>query len=534
MPDGFDPVVNEGVRWLIFGACLAVVLVVVALLIWQWRVKFPRIDITGASGSTGGSTGGILTGIVFSTGATGPPGASGSQGPTGSTGPTGPTGITGVIQSPKEFGILDAAVIATIETSTVRRWYVVERDDRTELNEPPELNGDMTTHIVEWDPDLGTGGVWHDDGPWLGATGPTGISGAPGHTGPTGPSASPTTGPTGFTGPTGTQFNAQFIQATGFLYGSGADGDLVLTPFQILDITRIMYYRNLTVPATAVIRGNGHTIYVSERLICDGTISCDGQNGQNAVLTINSTGTQGGPGGGGVIAAATTLGIGGAGGNGYDFAPNLTSPGMNATGVFLTTTNNINGYYPFPGLAQTNLYAGGDASTTLPVGSATGGGPGGSAFPLSDDTRQTIMNSVTWPVSWPSDYAAPFPQMGGAGGGSGYSSTSLYTAAAGGGGGGILAICAGRFETTITNPADFTGRLFARGGNAGSNASIYDVSGGGGGGGLILVKTPTPFQLWGILLVDVAGGSPNNLNWGPGSPANQPIAFGQPGQLIIL
>ena len=110
-----------------------------------------------------------------------PPGA------TGIAGVTGPTGASGFMFTINITADLTNILIATIEATSVNRYWVsVVRDLRPDKSVPNGLVGNMTDHLILWDPFAGR---WTDYGPWSGATGPTGMGGPTGATGPTGPSA---------------------------------------------------------------------------------------------------------------------------------------------------------------------------------------------------------------------------------------------------------------------------------------------------------------------------------------------------------
>lgn len=511
--------------WVVGILCFIGLFVALILLLFRWRQRYPAPKVpTGPTGIITGMTGPI---IFFFTGGTGPTGPLAQTGPQGATGTRGMTGNTGTLAVPNQIGDLTPAIITGIEASATNIYrYAVVSDDRPSLNLPTGLHGNMTTHMIEYNPFTLT---WFDYGPWLGPTGFSGQQGPEGITGPTGVSSPGVTGGTGPRGATGAMYNAVGLFDSGFAYGDGSDGDIVVASFQTYNMNRDTFAKTFTVNANGLVNVNGFRLLVQDTFQNYGHIACDGGNGFPAVLTsINPTGTQGGTPGGGSDVTKTTLGIGGAGGMGFPFgiAP---SPGQDSTQAFKTPVPNASQYYPIP-LPQTDLYGGGDASTTFPLGSpGQGGGAGGDVFvSLSVPELLNVINGIHQPVVWPVG-CTPFPLSGGAGGGSGYSANSSYTAASGGGGGGNIAIAANRILHQTGFP---TGTISARGGNAGANASVTDVSGGGGGGGCVYMKTPTPVSDW-WQVIDVRGGSPNNLNHGSGSPVNQSIAFGQPGQVIL-
>ncbi len=532
--------------YLVWTLCLLGIFVLVYLLIVGWRNKFPPPPIpppTGATGTTGATA---ITGpsgstgiIILATGPTGPAGAAGTTGPVGPPGVTGTTGPSGYMFPVNEFGILSESTIAAIEATTTTRFgLAVTSDQRADMSVPAGIQNNQTTHLDVFD---AFSQSWTDYGPWLGFLGPTGmgatgspVTGATGATGiaPTGPTG--IMGPTGITGPAGSQ---PYVE-TGFLYGPQTDGDFIANNLT-MTLTRDMFYRNLTVPVGATIITNGYRIFVSQQLQLDGTIQNNGQDGTDAFAFSDPSMVGTGGFGGSYLAgnAGGTVNGGANGGNGSNGAiRGLPQAGGNSLAAIKTNGPNVNFFYP-GGLAQGGLYAGGDASTTMPSGGwPIGGGAGGTVIQASSTTTLAALNGATWPILWPTLNAmvTPFAISAGAGGGSGegnWDNVPNVTAAGGGGGGGIVVICAAVIFSP-TNPP--TGQIQANGGNAGTNSTIYDVSGGGGAGGLILIRTTSPPVTWGIAGVSAIGGAPQNLNYGPGSPPNMAIAFGNDGQIIIL
>jgi hypothetical protein len=522
---------------------LLALFVLVYLLITGWRQRFPPAPpptgTTGTTGSTGSS--GITgpTGFILATGPTGPAGAVAFPGPTGIAGVTGPTGASGWMFPVNQFGILNEATIAAIEaTSTDRFGLAVTSDQRLNMNLPTGLQNDQSLHLDIFDPFQN---AWYDFGPWIGVTGPTGpglSSGGSGIIGPTGPTGTAPTGPTGFIGPTGNTGPAgvQPYVETGFLYGPQTDGDFVVNVLTFV-LTRDMYFRNLTVPISGRITTNGYRIFVSQQLTLDGTIQNNGQDGSAAFNgTVSATEFGTGGFGGGFLNGNNggTLNGGAQGGNGSNFFVQGVNPGGNSSAAVFTIGPNVNFFYP-GGLSQTGLYNGGDNTTTFPNGGPNAGGGPGLATGADPTTVLAVLNASIWPIVWPTNQiTVPFPISGGAGGGSGvvdWPANPAIVAAGGGGGGGILVIAAAVIFSTANPP---TGVITANGGNGGPNIATNNVSGAGGGGGLILIRTTSPPATWNIAGVSALGGAPQNQNFGPGSPTNQPEAFGSDGQIIIM
>lgn len=507
---------------------VAILVAFIVIVVYRWRRLYPNVGPPPPHGTTGGHSGASgSSGFVALTGPTGLAGNAGNTGSSGMAGVSGPTGASGFMFAVNATTDLTNILVTIIETSaTTRYWVSVARDLRTDQSAPIGLVGNMTNHLILWDPFAQR---WTDYGPWTGATGPTGRAGATGVTGPTGPMTPPTVGPTGSTGSTGIgPPGPSPIFETGYLYGPGSDGDFGLDgePYSLI-LSRNMYYQNLWIPQGATIRSNNFGIYVAKRLRLDGTVECNGGNGQNAWAPTGATGSSNGGAGAGAPTGSLAMVVRGATGLQPFKLPDTGPASMYA---LKTTGLNINGYYP-SGLLQTDLYRGGDANTQQPLDSGIGGSMAGEVTAMPALSAVNILNCVSFPTQWVVGDLTPLPLTAGSGGGAGYSANPLIVAAGGGGGGGIVFIAAAEIYTDSPTP---TGVISARGGNSGRNASVYDSSGGGGGGGLIMIKTTTPFAQWGIATFDTSGGSPSSTNYGPGSPIDQPEAFGKPGQLVIL
>ncbi len=465
---------------------------------------------------------------------TGPTGAATMMGVTGNTGPQGDTGPSGFYVPPTQFVTLTDAVIQTIETTVTgyRLGLFIQNDQRSNFGVPDSLIGNQNGHVDIWDPFAET---WYDQGPWLGFTGFKGATGISSQqTGPTGATGLNVTGATGSQGLTGDTGPAGVysVVETGSAYGSGSDGDFTVP--LVFTMTRDYFFRNLILPNQHIIFSRGFRIFCSETFSNrGGFIVNSGSPGANArPLAFVGEVNTGGEGG-----ATGVLGGGATGGYGQGpFIPSLD--GQNATGAIFLNANNINAVYTGPGLIQNQLYGGGNASTTFPSSCNTGGGGPGLAFGIQNENVSMLLNALTWPVLYNNDVAgvmnlSPLNSFCyAAGGGAGYSNNPNVLAAGGGGGGGMIVLACARMDTTI--PETFTGGIFADGGDAGANSGIQDVSGGGGGGGVIVIQTTTPYSLWPNKILSVKGGKPQNLNHGPGSPQNQLIAYGQPGQIFIL
>lgn len=245
-------------------------------------------------------------------------------------------------------------------------------------------------------------------------------------------------------------------------FGDGSDGDVTVTSG--IQLTRDMYYNNLTLSAGGSIKTKGYIIYVKNLLNLDyaetHSISNDANNGGNAsgitpgIAGTNAPGIQVGPGQSGKQGSdyltkngtsPTTLqpSNGGTGGRSGRGGPSLTnSGGSEANGGIATNSNVIRRF----------------ANPLIKYNSIICGGSGGGGAPSGGDSVDS--------------YAT-------AGGG-------------GGGGGGVIALYANKISITTS-----TGNVFyVNGGNGGHGASGGAVigkntgtgaGGGGGGGGFIYI-----------------------------------------------
>lgn len=251
-------------EWLLWLLLILAIVGALVMIILEWNRRFPVLAIiTGSSGSSGssGSTAGSMLFIL-----TGPTGPSGMVGPSGMTGQTGLNGLTGAT-GPSGFsipvtatGILNDALIASVDAANVNYGIGVIIDERSSYGVPTGLPGPQNNHLsVYISPN------WYDYGLWLGLTGNTGNTGITGTinfgTGPTGLSA-PTgsVGITGNTGPTGpTSFTAGPTGATGALaadtelfklhsrWSSTIDGSLLIRQGQRMHVSGTWQLENLEI-----------------------------------------------------------------------------------------------------------------------------------------------------------------------------------------------------------------------------------------------------------------------------------------------
>jgi hypothetical protein len=250
-----------------------------------------------------------------------------------------------------EYGPLTSVKIAQIQAlpGTELYGFNVTLDARPSFLFPALLFGDMTGHLVVWDP---VASLWFDFGPFegppgdTGATGQTGAPGLPGATGPRG-----VTGPTGVQGGQGPQGppGQNAASTPGSIFGDAPDGSVVVAVDTVL--TRDMFYDNLTINPGVTLYSNGWRIFVRDTITLNGTISNIGQNGQDAQV-----GNVGG------------VGLGGTGGAGGSLLPGGTGAPAGGYNAFVGGLGAPSQFVVTGGLT----FHGGSIASSLPCTAATG------------------------------------------------------------------------------------------------------------------------------------------------------------------
>lgn len=256
-------------------------------------------------------------------------------------------------------------------------------------------------------------------------------------------------------------------------FGDGSDGDAVIS--SATNLTRTMYYNNLTIRDGGSLRPKRYPVYVKGTLTLTGTgeIGDSGNNGSDA--TSASGASRGGGLTGAVLGGSAAGGDGGSGGTSGSENGSAGGNSNAPTGGSLGGTASAAG-------------GGGDASGSSAGKGATGGGS--ASLTVAEQKIRSITTADTW---W--DAATSVRVKGGAGGagGGGGGATSSGDDGGGGGGGGAgggcVLVMARRILTTGVdgdwNPSS-NGGIRARGGNGGNGANGatgFGVGGGGGGGG---------------------------------------------------
>lgn len=284
------------------------------------------------------------------------------------------------------------------------------------------------------------------------------------------------------------------------LFGSGADGDVTVTG--TVNLSRDMYYRNLTISGSGNIRTNGFRVFVSDTLDLtaapsdalqsrsaasnggNGATAGTGGTGGSAVTGISTghgfAGSVGGAGGtaAGVQAAVTTpgqaggtSGAGGAGGSGSGGAGGVSRAGAAGLGMIPGLLDPLQVYSSSAMLSGGSGAPGGSGGGGDGTSGSGGGGGGSGGAPLILFARRILRGAGT---------AAGAISAKGGNGGNGGSATAGDRGGGGGGagaGGGYLLLCyAELLGSTATNALDASGGNGATGGNGAG-------TGGGGNGG---------------------------------------------------
>ena len=245
-------------------------------------------------------------------------------------------------------------------------------------------------------------------------------------------------------------------------YGSGLDGNVTATNGTL---TRDMYYRNLTIPASVVINPNGFRIFVSEML----DISAASAGAIAGILGAGGNGAAGGTAGGagarstGTVTNSMLQTAGVAGGTGTS-----TTGGNGTAGTTITFT------------AVTQQAGTGGAGGTGSGGTAGSGGAGATATSSSNFAAYGYsINPYLYSNGGGTSYFGVTPGAGGGGAGSGDTSVS------GGGGGGAGA--GGQFiwiaARFINRGSNSTAAIIQSRGSAGGNGGTPTTGSAGGGGG---------------------------------------------------
>lgn len=290
-------------------------------------------------------------------------------------------------------------------------------------------------------------------------------------------------------------FNSRSIvdthSAAGSLFGTGADGDVTITS-GTTTLSRDMYYRNLVITASGILKPNGYRIFVADTLSLAGSINDNGNSATSgsAATAMHSAvilGT-GSPAASGGIAmttgsnapaqAAGTL-MGGIGGAGGSSGLGTRAGGIAGTGSQPSAANGGINAWRIPGVAVrgrslrslttilnggTGGGGGGGGNTTFGGGSGTGGGV------VIVSAYAITVSGGTITASGGNGFTPTISAMTGAGGG-------------GGGGGGVVVII------TVTDLSASMSSFSANGGIGGSGGpgTVPGSSGASGNNGTVWI-----------------------------------------------
>lgn len=212
------------------------------------------------------------------------------------------------------------------------------------------------------------------------------------------------------------------------IFGGGSDGDVVITG-GTTTLTRDMFYNNLTITGTGILRTAGFRVFVNQTF----TIDAGG--------VVHNNGNAGPPTSDGAGGLGARLGAGGTGG------------------------------------ARQALGGGSGASRNPSLGGAGGNSGNGAVQPGAGGGTATG-GPLVFSAPTGAGLLALSDLFGGAGGASGGGDNVGVSSGGGGGGGGIIVIAA---RALVLN-----GSIRVNGG-AGANGAANAGGGGGGGGGMVLL-----------------------------------------------
>lgn len=293
-------------------------------------------------------------------------------------------------------------------------------------------------------------------------------------------------------------------------FGGGSDGSLTVSS-GVTNLTRDMYYQNLTVNGTGSITTNTFKIFVAGILdwtalpvggitnnggnstssTAGNTSGTGGSGGTNTVVGTLGVGTNGNTGGAGGTTTGTEgvnssgalcqgaqCGTGGIGGTGSSGVGGVVRPNVNPTGGGNSTFTR----FAIDLIRGVSLYAGGVGG----VGGSGGGGDGASgAGGGGGGAGGNIIYIAANMVKRSGAAAGGIQAMGasGASGGAAAAGTKGGGSGGAGGGGGWIYFLYGMLldTTTATNIFDVSGGSGGAGGN-GTNSGTSGGDGGGGGG----------------------------------------------------
>lgn len=258
-------------------------------------------------------------------------------------------------------------------------------------------------------------------------------------------------------------------------FGDGTDGDVTISADT--DLTRDMYYSNLTINNTKYLNTKGFKIFVSGTLTNNGHIDNSGTNasghakGTGGITGSLRGGTDGGEGQISNTGSGIEIGGGGGGGGGTIFiaAKKFTNSGV----VHAQGGNGANGYAGTDSTAAAT--AGGDIDCGK--GGSGGNGGGGTAGGVVTQTGCGLKTYSEGIICFDSGKQKGIG--GGAGGGGGTAQYTVKANGGGGGGGGLIIVfyyeasVAGSLNVTAGTGGTGTGVGSAPGSTGSNGAYIY-------------------------------------------------------------
>lgn len=281
-------------------------------------------------------------------------------------------------------------------------------------------------------------------------------------------------------------------------FGLGTDGNVTITG-GTTTINRDMFYDNLTITATGILKTAGYRVFAKGKIINNGNIDFTGNDGASG-----SIGGAGASGTGGYLGAAAG---GGAGGLGSPASANPGVAGTNSTESLEDADAGAAGG------------AGGDGTALSGGAGAVGGTVTAAAASTGSikDPEQAIefRSRITAPVAFGKGGGG-----GGGGAGGGSAAPSSSNPPGGNGGGGGAAANASLIMGAILSGTGTVTGLGGDGGDGGNGSpgnNNQDTGGGGGGGGaqagfLLLIYSRKENYSWTITLtggIGGLGGAPN-------------------------
>jgi hypothetical protein len=271
------------------------------------------------------------------------------------------------------------------------------------------------------------------------------------------------------------------------VFGDGSDGDVTIS--ENTNLSRDMYYDDLTIDSGKILFTKGYRIFVKNTLLNNGTIDHNGGNGGDG-----GNGSSSEAGAAGERDTEVDGSIAGYYNGSFGYIGKYSSEGLGQNGTAGDDGNGINGLGGNGGAAGSGGNAQISSSTIYTGGS---GGTGATVTSTSATIGFRHYPSIITMKVGTSTWFDTFVRGGGAGGGGGQGAISVPSSVAAGGGAGAGA-CGGGVIVISAYVISNIGTIRANGGNGGNGGTAYVTSGqdcavggagagGGGGGGVIVL-----------------------------------------------